>query len=76
MLNDEPRSALVGMKLLERMGDEDTPNQKVATLELDNEFPPSSLIGTPPDIVSTDPMNSTFGFFRRRYTIGASAASV
>ena len=74
MLNDEPRSALVGMKLLERMGDEDTPNQKVATLELDNEFPPSSLIGTPPDIVSTDPMNSTFGFFRRRHTIGASAA--
>lgn len=51
MLNDEPRTDLVAINLLQRIDDEDTPSQKVEILKLKNNFHSSSLIATSPDII-------------------------
>ena len=51
MLNDEPRTHLVGMNLLQRIDDEETPSQKFEILELKHNFHSSSLIVTSPDII-------------------------
>mmetsp|Transcript_14088 Transcript_14088/g.20124 ORF Transcript_14088/g.20124 Transcript_14088/m.20124 type:complete len:3340 (-) Transcript_14088:211-10230(-) len=75
LLNDEPHNVVYGVKLIDKESEEEMPSQNVATMAMDNDFPPLSLIGTPPEIIESDSSTSNFGFFRRQTSAAAAIAA-
>ena len=71
LLNNDPKSAQMAVNLLDELNDSSIEDKFLVEFE---EFPPTSLIGTAPEVVEHDMMTPSTSMFRRRYGGGAAAS--
>lgn len=71
LLNNDPKSAQMAVNLLDELNDSSIEDKFLVEFE---EFPPTSLIGTAPEVIEHDMMTPSTSMFRRRYGGGAAAS--